>query len=92
MERDGELLRLSLPPLKELALGGTAVGTGLNAPVGFAELVTEKVSELTGRTFTTAPNKFHALTSRDELVFAHGALKALTAERFDEVFHPERMV
>ncbi len=80
LERDAELLRLSLSPLKELALGGTAVGTGLNAPHGFAELVAEKVSELTGRTFRTAPNKFHALTSKDELVFAHGAMKALAAD------------
>ena len=80
LEREAELLRLSLSPLKELALGGTAVGTGLNAPHGFAELVAEKVSELTGRTFRTAPNKFHALTSKDELVFAHGAMKALAAD------------
>ena len=80
LERDAELLRLSLSPLKELALGGTAVGTGLNAPHGFAELVAEKVSELTGRAFRTAPNKFHALTSKDELVFAHGAMKALAAD------------
>ena len=80
LERDAELLRLSLSPLNELALGGTAVGTGLNAPHGFAELVAEKVSELTGRTFRTAPNKFHALTSKDELVFAHGAMKALAAD------------
>ena len=63
----------------ELALGGTAVGTGLNAPAGFAEDVAKAVSELTGKHFVTAPNKFHALTSKDELVFAHGALKALAA-------------
>lgn len=80
LERDRELLALALKPLKELALGGTAVGTGLNAPKGFAELVAERVSGLTGKDFATAPNKFHALTSKDELVFAHGALKALAAD------------
>ncbi len=80
LERDVELLRLSVKPLLELALGGTAVGTGLNAPKGFDTLVAEKVTELTGKSFVTAPNKFHALTSKDELVFAHGAIKALAAD------------
>ena len=80
LERDRQLLRLSLEPLKELALGGTAVGTGLNAPAGFDTAVAEEVSRLTGKAFRTAPNKFHALTSKDELVFAHGALKALAAD------------
>ena len=80
MERDMELLKLSSEPLKELALGGTAVGTGLNAPDGFAEMVAEEVSRITGKNFRTAPNKFHALTSKDEIVFAHGALKALAAD------------
>lgn len=80
LERDREMLKLSLPVLKELALGGTAVGTGLNAPKGFDEKVAQAVSQLTGKDFTTAPNKFHALTSKDELVFAHGALKALAAD------------
>ena len=80
LERDVELLKLSVKPLLELALGGTAVGTGLNAPKGFDALVAEKVSELTGKSFITAPNKFHALTSKDELVFAHGAIKALAAD------------
>ena len=80
LERDRQLLELALPPLRELALGGTAVGTGLNAPEGFDVLVAEKIARLTGKTFTTAPNKFHALTSKDELVFAHGALKALAAD------------
>jgi fumarate hydratase class II len=75
-----ELIRLAICPLKELAAGGTAVGTGLNAPEGFAGLVAEKVSAITGKTFTTAPNKFHALSSRDELVFAHGAVKALACD------------
>ena len=80
LQRDKEMLLLSLPVLKELALGGTAVGTGLNAPKGFDEKVAQAVSQLTGKDFTTAPNKFHALTSKDELVFAHGALKALAAD------------
>ncbi len=80
LQRDCELIRLSLNPLSELALGGTAVGTGLNAPAGFAEKVAEEVSRITGKTFVTAPNKFHALTSKDELVFAHGAVKAMAAD------------
>jgi len=80
LERDRELIELSLRPLRELALGGTAVGTGLNAPKGFAQLAAKEISALTGRDFRTAPNKFHALTSKDELVFAHGALKALAAD------------
>ncbi len=80
LERDRELLELALPKLHELALGGTAVGTGLNAPSGFDRKVAKAVSEITGKHFVTAPNKFHALTSKDELVFAHGALKALAAD------------
>lgn len=80
LERDVELLKLAVNPLHELALGGTAVGTGLNAPKGFDAKVAEKVSELTGKHFVTAPNKFHALTSKDELVFAHGAIKALACD------------
>ena len=80
LERDRQLICASLPYLKELALGGTAVGTGLNAPRGFDTAVAAAVSELTGKDFVTAPNKFHALTSKDELVFAHGALKALAAD------------
>ena len=80
LQRDRQMLELSLPGLRELALGGTAVGTGLNAPKGFGERVAEEVSSLTGKRFVTAPNKFHALTSKDELVFAHGALKALAAD------------
>ena len=80
LQRDRELILLSLPPLKELALGGTAVGTGLNAPKGFDVQVAEQVSVLTGKDFRTAENKFHALTSKDEIVFAHGALKALAAD------------
>lgn len=80
LERDCELIMLSLKNLKELALGGTAVGTGLNAPEGFDREVAAAVSELTGKDFVTAANKFHALTSKDELVFAHGALKGLAAD------------
>ena len=80
LERDKALITLSLDPLRELALGGTAVGTGLNAPKGFDTLVAQKITALTGKRFVTAPNKFHALTSKDELVFAHGALKALAAD------------
>ena len=80
LEKDKQLLQLAVGPLKELALGGTAVGTGLNAPIGFDKLIAETLAEFTGKTFVTAENKFHALTSKDELVFAHGALKALAAD------------
>ncbi len=80
LERDVELIRLAVGPLHELALGGTAVGTGLNAPKGFSEKVAAEVSEITGKAFITAGNKFHALTSKDEIVFAHGAIKALAAD------------
>ena len=80
LEKDKCMLENALPHLKELALGGTAVGTGLNAPAGFAELVAQKISDLTEKDFVTAPNKFHALTSKDELVFAHGAMKALACD------------
>ena len=71
---------MALKPLYELALGGTAVGTGLNAPKGFSELVAKKVELLTGKPFVTAANKFHALTSKDEIVFAHGAIKATACD------------
>ena len=80
LEQDKALLELALPPLHRLALGGTAVGTGLNAPKGFDAAVAAAVAQLTGKPFITAPNKFHALTSKDELVFAHGGLKALAAD------------
>ena len=80
LERDVELIERSVEPLRELALGGTAVGTGLNAPRGFDTLVAEEVSAITGKKFVTAVNKFHALTSKDELVFAHGAVKALASD------------
>ncbi len=80
LERDVMLLKTAAAPLHELALGGTAVGTGLNAPKGFSELVAQKVALLTGKPFITAENKFHALTSKDELVFAHGAIKAAACD------------
>ena len=80
LEKDKRLLELSLPELKKLALGGTAVGTGLNAPKGFDTEVAKAVSQLTGKDFLTQENKFHSLTSKDELVFAHGGLKALAAD------------
>ena len=78
--RDRELICRSIEPLRELALGGTAVGTGLNAPAGFDQAVAQAVSTLTGKSFVSASNKFHALTSKDELVFAHGAVKALACD------------
>lgn len=80
LQKDIELIRRSIEPLYELALGGTAVGTGLNAPAGFSETVAAEVAAITGKSFKTAENKFHALTSKDELVFAHGAIKALACD------------
>ncbi len=80
LEKDVELIRRSLEPLYEVALGGTAVGTGLNAPKGFSESVAAEIAAITGKSFKTAENKFHALTSKDELVFAHGAIKALACD------------
>ena len=80
LEKDVALIKLAITPLYQLALGGTAVGTGLNAPKGFDTAVADAVAQLTGKPFVTAENKFHALTSKDELVFAHGALKALAAD------------
>ena len=77
---DGEMIRRSLEPLYALALGGTAVGTGLNAPKGFGEEAAKELANMTGLPFRSAGNKFHALSSRDELVFSHGALKALAAD------------
>ena len=80
LERDEELIRAACTPMHELALGGTAVGTGLNAPEGFDRLSAGILAEMTGIPFRTAENKFHALTSLDEMVFAHGALKALACD------------
>ena len=79
VEAPCRMLRTALPELRRLAIGGTAVGTGLNAPKGFDEMVCKQLQELTGTAFTPDANKFHALTSKDALVFAHGALKALAA-------------
>ena len=79
LQASGEQLEASLPMLRRLALGGTAVGTGLNAPEGFDVLVAKRLAELTGEPFETNPNKFHALTSKDAVVFSHGAVKGLAA-------------
>ena len=80
LEADRNQLEKALDGLYQLAIGGTAVGTGLNAPKGFGEKVAEKLSKATGLPFVSNPNKFHALTSLDRMVFAHGALKALAAD------------
>ncbi|MDC3417295.1 class II fumarate hydratase [Aquibacillus salsiterrae] len=80
LEKTEKMIEQSTTYVKEIALGGTAVGTGLNAHPQFSERVATKISEFTGKDFITAPNKFHALTSHDELVYAHGALKALAAD------------
>ena len=80
LSKSEKMAKDSLEAVRELALGGTAVGTGLNAHPELGERVAKKLSELTGHDFITAPNKFHALTSHDALVFAHGALKALAAD------------
>ncbi|MGY4105624.1 class II fumarate hydratase [Ignavigranum ruoffiae] len=80
LDRDQRMIERSLQDVYEIALGGTAVGTGLNAPAGFAERVAEQIADLTGYPIRTAENKFHALSSKDELVFLHGALKALAAD------------
>ncbi len=80
LERSRDMIAAATEKLCFLALGGTAVGTGLNAPKGFDVLAARKIAELTGLPFRTDPNKFHALSSKDELVFAHGALKALAAD------------
>jgi fumarate hydratase, class II len=77
LDADLQRIEATLPGLYELALGGTAVGTGLNAPAGFAEAAAKKIAELTGLPFVSAPNKFAALAAHDDLVFAHGALKTL---------------
>ena len=74
------MLAGALPPLEALALGGTAVGTGLNCPAGFDQAAAGYIAQLTGCPFRPAENKFHALTSRDAAVFAHGALKALAGD------------
>ncbi|MGL4197720.1 MAG: class II fumarate hydratase [Allorhizobium sp.] len=75
-------IELTLPGLYELAQGGTAVGTGLNAPIGFAERVADEIAKITGLPFVTAPNKFEALAAHDAMVFAHGAINAAAAALF----------
>ncbi len=80
LKKSHKMISDSLDSVRELALGGTAVGTGLNAHPELGERVAKKLSELTGHDFITAPNKFHALTSHDALVFTHGAIKALSAD------------
>ena len=80
LEKDTELIAYALKPLKALAIGATATGTGLNAPEGFDLLAAKEISKITGTDFYPAENKFHSLTSKDELVFAHGAVKALACD------------
>jgi fumarate hydratase class II len=75
-------IEMSLPMLMQLAQGGTAVGTGLNAPVGFAEMVADKIAQITGLPFTSAPNKFEALAAHDAMVFSHGAINTVAASLF----------
>lgn len=79
LEKSQEMIIKTMEELMELALGGTAVGTGLNAHPDFAVNVAEEIANITGREYVTAKNKFHSLTSKDVLVFAHGAIKALAA-------------
>lgn len=80
IERNKEMLRCGVDFLRDLAMGGTAVGTGINCPKGYDRRFAEIVSELTGTTFRTAPNKFQSLTSKDELVAVHGMLKGLACD------------
>ncbi|MEH7457622.1 class II fumarate hydratase [Bacillus sp. JJ1127] len=80
LEKTERMITDSNKYMKELAIGGTAVGTGINAHPKFGAMVAEEISQFTGKQFVSAPNKFHALTSHDEVVFAHGALKALAAD------------
>jgi fumarate hydratase class II len=75
-------VEMSLPMLMQLAQGGTAVGTGLNAPIGFAEMVADKIAQITGLPFTSAPNKFEALAAHDAMVFTHGAINTAAASLF----------
>ena len=77
-----ERIQQTMPKLMELAQGGTAVGTGLNAPIGFAEMVAERIAGITGMKFTTAPNKFEALAGHDAMVMSHGAINTVAASLF----------
>lgn len=80
LDRSKEMILEATDKMRALAIGGTAVGTGINAHPEFGELVSEEITKLTGQTFSTSPNKFHALTSHDEITYVHGALKALAAD------------
>ncbi|EDW22505.1 class II fumarate hydratase [Bacillus pumilus] len=80
LDRSKEMILESTEKMRELAIGGTAVGTGINAHPEFGQYVAEEISKLTGQNFNSSPNKFHALTSHDEITYAHGALKALAAD------------
>lgn len=80
LEKTETMIQSSVEYVRELAIGGTAVGTGINAHPKFGDMVAEEISSITGKTFTSASNKFHSLTSHDELVYVHGALKALAAD------------
>ncbi|MCA3560395.1 MAG: class II fumarate hydratase [Aestuariivirga sp.] len=73
---------MTMPMLMELAQGGTAVGTGLNAPVGFAEMVADRIARITGMPFTSAPNKFEALAAHDAMVMTHGAINTVAVSLF----------
>ncbi|CAG9611905.1 Fumarate hydratase class II [Bacillus rhizoplanae] len=80
LEKTERMIIESSTYMKELAIGGTAVGTGINAHPKFGDMAAEEISNFTGKQFVSAPNKFHALTSHDEVVYTHGALKALAAD------------
>ncbi|PRO66882.1 class II fumarate hydratase [Alkalicoccus urumqiensis] len=80
LQKSEEMIKQSAEQLRNLAIGGTAVGTGINAHPDFGKLTAEEISRITGMTFHSSPNKFHALTSHDEIVYAHGALKGLAAD------------
>ncbi|MBD7968260.1 class II fumarate hydratase [Paenibacillus gallinarum] len=80
LAKSERMIAASVESMKELAIGGTAVGTGINAHPKFGEMTAEEISKATGKNFTSAENKFHALTSHDEVVYTHGAVKALAAD------------
>ena len=80
LAKSERMIAASVESMKELAIGGTAVGTGINAHPKFGEMTSEEISKATGKNFTSAENKFHALTSHDEVVYTHGAIKALAAD------------
>jgi len=80
LEKSEKMIANSIEPMRELAIGGTAVGTGINAHPKYGEMMAEQISLLSNKSFVTAQNKFHALTSHDEIVYSHGALKALAAD------------